>query len=766
MDELSGTLAATLTSVQDAAGACLDAIPASAATENEDPQRLAAARMTLASLDELQRTASRILDAFGEEITERGEVVWLDRPFTEDARRPPTLRVAPLEVGPVLRNRLFGERTVALTSATLALGGSFAPLAIQWGLQPAVLGRRRGTRDLDGLDVGSPFDHPRSGILYVARHLPPPGRDQLPEAYLTELEELIDAAGGRTLGLFSSMRAANQAAGALRERISQPLLCQGDDVTAQLVKQFAEDEPTCLFGTLSLWQGVDVPGNSLRLVVIDRIPFPRPDDPLASARQRAVAARGGNGFMTVAASHAALLLAQGAGRLLRTMTDRGVVAVLDPRLVTARYGDFLRASLPPFWTTTDPALVRAALRRLAAASPAASSADAAAQALNPVAYSPYGLVTGSALIRMKPGMLGNISGTTTRLSVLQRTGLPSRSGRSGMRRQPRSGKRHVLRWVAVAAVVIVAAGTLAAYLKYRAVYDSITRVTVPGTALGHRPPVYSTTSENILVYGDDSREGLTPHQQFVLHTGHDQTNNTDTIMLVHISPGHHGVTVMSIPRDTMVPLYECDSGPGYTGQQANPAGAVQINSLLQIGGPACLWKTVEQMTGVRIDHFIGIGMLGFVKVVNDLGGVNVCVPFNVNDPVSGLNLKSGEQHINGIQALAFWRTREDIGNGSDLQRIQRDQFMSAQVVKGVLGSGLLSNPIRLLRVVSDAAASMTTDAGMTVSDLVQIGESFRNLSGQNVQFITMPNEPWPATPTGSSSCSRRPARCSRPSPGT
>jgi ATP-dependent DNA helicase DinG len=383
LDELPGTLAATLTSVQDAAGACLEAIQASAVTENEDPQKMVAARVTLASLDELQRTASRILDAFGEQITERGEVVWLDRPFAEDARRPPTLRVAPLEVGRVLRNRLFAQRTVALTSATLALGGSFAPLAIQWGLPPqGGWPSSEGEEPMTwkGLDVGSPFDHPRSGILYVARHLPPPGRDQLPEAYLTELEELIGAVGGRTLGLFSSMRAAKEAAGALRERISQPLLCQGDDLTAQLVRQFAEDEPTCLFGTLSLWQGVDVPGNSLQLVVIDRIPFPRPDDPLASARQRAVAARGGNGFMTVAASHAALLLAQGAGRLLRTMNDRGVVAVLDPRLVTARYGDFLRASLPPFWTTTDPALVRAALRRLAAASPAASSAGAAAPA--------------------------------------------------------------------------------------------------------------------------------------------------------------------------------------------------------------------------------------------------------------------------------------------------------------------------------------------------------------------------------------------------
>jgi ATP-dependent DNA helicase DinG len=363
MDTLPDTLAATLKSVQDAAQACTGAITASAPALEEDPPRLSAARIALSSLDELQRTAGRVLGSFTEEPAARPEVVWLDRPFTEDARRPPTLRVAPLEVGPVLRERLFGERTVTLTSATLAVGGSFNPLASQWGLNLPGDDQLSWT----GLDVGSPFDHPRSGILYVARHLPPPGRDALPEAYLTELQELIEAAGGRTLGLFSSMRAAVQAAGALRERVKQPLLCQGDDVTAQLVRQFAEDEPTCLFGTLSLWQGVDVPGPSLRLVVIDRIPFPRPDDPLASARQRAVAARGGNGFMTVAAAQAALLLAQGTGRLLRTMTDRGVVAVLDPRLVTARYGDFLRASLPPFWTTTDPALVRAALGRLSAA---------------------------------------------------------------------------------------------------------------------------------------------------------------------------------------------------------------------------------------------------------------------------------------------------------------------------------------------------------------------------------------------------------------
>ena len=133
---------------------------------------------------------------------------------------------------------------------------------------------------------------------------------------------------------------------------------------ADLTRRFAADPRTCLFGTVSLWQGVDIPGDTCRLVVIDRVPFPRPDDPLMAARSKAVEDAGGNGFMTVSAGHAALLLAQGAGRLIRRADDRGVVAVLDPRLVTARYGNFLRASMPPFWTTTDREMAVGALRRL------------------------------------------------------------------------------------------------------------------------------------------------------------------------------------------------------------------------------------------------------------------------------------------------------------------------------------------------------------------------------------------------------------------
>ncbi|WP_081900222.1 ATP-dependent DNA helicase [Allokutzneria albata] len=372
LESLPKPLAGALAAVRDAAHACISAL---GPERKEDLDGTAKRKIALASLDEVHDTAYRLLGAFEAPEAERRDVVWLSSDW--ERVRPPSLHVAPLSVGGLLREKLFGPRSVVLTSATLALGGSFDTLGRQWGLPPSSTATRAEGAATEkevpsdasvprwtGIDVGSPFEHQRSGILYIARHLPQPGRDGLPEEYLTELAELVQAAGGRTLGLFSSMRAAKQASEELRKRIEQPILCQGDDATGQLVKKFAEDVETCLFGTLSLWQGVDVPGPSLQLVVMDRIPFPRPDDPLASARQKAVSARGGNGFMTVAGTHAALLLAQGAGRLLRSNDDKGVIAVLDPRLMTARYGSFLRASLPPFWTTTDPAVVRSALERI------------------------------------------------------------------------------------------------------------------------------------------------------------------------------------------------------------------------------------------------------------------------------------------------------------------------------------------------------------------------------------------------------------------
>ncbi|GAB3672635.1 ATP-dependent DNA helicase [Saccharopolyspora tripterygii] len=368
LEKLPEALAGAVTVVRDAAWACISAL---GPERKEDVEGSTARKLAHALTEDVHDTAVRLLEAFDD--AKQHDVVWV----ASDPNRPKAVRVAPIGVGGLLRDRLFGQRTTVLTSATLSLGGSFDTLARQWGLPPqqqvepaAGMATAKeapsdgGTLKWSGLDVGSPFEHQRSGILYVARHLPPPGRDGLQPQVLDEITELVQAAGGRTLGLFSSRRAADQAAEELRKRLSTPVLCQGDDTTALLVNRFAEDPETSLFGTLSLWQGVDVPGDSLQLVIMDRIPFPRPDDPLASARQQRISEHGGNGFLTVAGTHAALLLAQGAGRLLRSQNDRGVIAVLDPRLATARYGGFLRASLPPFWTTHDPDVVRGALKRL------------------------------------------------------------------------------------------------------------------------------------------------------------------------------------------------------------------------------------------------------------------------------------------------------------------------------------------------------------------------------------------------------------------
>ena len=373
IDVLDEELANYLTVLRDSAHAARSAVD----TSRNDPKTATARSEAATALSDVADTAARILDSFVPAIPDRTDVVWLEQ--YEDGRSGgrTILRVAPLSVSGLLRTRLFGHATAVLTSATLTIGGSFDAMAAAWGLSggaDASDGQAPKAPRWRGLDVGSPFDHAKAGILYVAAHLPPPGRDGTGSAeQLDEITALIEAADGRTLGLFSSMRAAKAAAEVMRERLDTPVLCQGDDTTSALVAQFAEDEQTSLFGTLSLWQGVDVPGPSLSLVLIDRIPFPRPDDPLLTARQRRIAARGGNGFMAVAASHAALLLAQGAGRLLRRVEDRGVVAVLDSRMATARYSGYLRASLPPFWATTDSTRVLAALRRLRGAEDTAAA---------------------------------------------------------------------------------------------------------------------------------------------------------------------------------------------------------------------------------------------------------------------------------------------------------------------------------------------------------------------------------------------------------
>ncbi|GGJ91067.1 ATP-dependent DNA helicase DinG [Pilimelia anulata] len=402
---LPPALAAACTLLDSAARGALDGLGEIKA-DDADAVRKKAAR---ALLDELSDTAQRLLAADPHDVTwvERGE-------FGGGSRR--ALVVAPLSVAATLGGHLYADRTVVATSATLTLGGRFDTVARSLGLPPTPVAepvvadvpaprsaaaggappggaggvpagegaaagapRRGGTRAAGsapdggagaprwrGLDVGSPFDYPKQGILYVAAHLPRPAASGLPDAGADELVDLVGALDGRTLGLFSSRRAAQQAAEVVRARTDLPVLLQGEEALPLLVKRFRAEPRTCLFGVMSLWQGVDVPGDACQLVVIDRLPFPRPDEPLAAARSAAVDASGGSGFASVSVPIAAIRLAQGAGRLIRSAGDRGVVAVLDSRLETARgYGAFLRRSLPPFWYTTRPDVARAALTRLA-----------------------------------------------------------------------------------------------------------------------------------------------------------------------------------------------------------------------------------------------------------------------------------------------------------------------------------------------------------------------------------------------------------------
>ncbi|MFI2661609.1 ATP-dependent DNA helicase [Micromonospora carbonacea] len=387
---LPGPLREACTLLDAATRAALDAI-GEVKSDDPDPVRKQQAK---AVLDELSATAQRLLEE------SEHDVAWVEKPDNGSRR---ALVVAPLSVAGTLAAHLYDERTVVATSATLALGGRFDTVARALGLEapppappsPAAaalaaatargdapagatpVAAAPGSRPTTGtvpategpgwrsLDVGSPFDYARQGILYVAAHLPRPAASGLPDAAGEELLALVGALGGRTLGLFSSRRAAQQAAELLRAKTDLPVLLQGEEALPLLVRRFRQEQSSCLFGVMSLWQGVDVPGDSCQLVVIDRLPFPRPDEPLAAARAAAVDAGGGSGFSAVSVPIAAVRLAQGVGRLIRATGDRGVVAVLDSRLETARgYGPFLRRSLPPFWYTTRPEVARGALERL------------------------------------------------------------------------------------------------------------------------------------------------------------------------------------------------------------------------------------------------------------------------------------------------------------------------------------------------------------------------------------------------------------------
>ena len=283
------------------------------------------------------------------------------------------LRAAPLTVGRMFRDRV-GSRALVATSATACVAGDFTPLADAMGLvNPPAQGADGEPlpRTWAGVDVGSPFDYEKQAILYIPDDIPEPvGKDRAEHtaAVLDELTELVGAAGGRTLALFTTTAAARNAADHLRQKTKHVILEHGELPPAVLAQEFAEDETSVLCATMGMWAGLNVVGPACTLVVIDKIPFAPMDDPLSAARRANVDAAGGNGFKEIFVNQAALMLTQGAGRLIRHREDRGVVAILDPRIHTRGYGRLIVSTLPPMWRTTDRDLVLAALRRLAQSS--------------------------------------------------------------------------------------------------------------------------------------------------------------------------------------------------------------------------------------------------------------------------------------------------------------------------------------------------------------------------------------------------------------
>ncbi len=311
---------------------------------------------------------------------------------------------------------------------------------------------------------------------------------------------------------------------------------------------------------------------------------------------------------------------------------------------------------------------------------------------------------------------------------------PGGPGGPGDDPQPRkSRRRKIVRWTSIVTTLVLVAASLAAYIAYRNVVDGIRQVDV-SHLLGKRPPEYSTAAMNILVIGSDSRAGT--NGQF----GSAQAiagARSDTMMLLHILPQHQGAVVISFPRDSLVPVIGCQAdGQGDPGQKAQP-GTEMLNATFAAGGAACLWKTLEATTGIFIDHFIEINFGGFQSVVNDLGGVNVCLPEAVKDPASGLNLTAGIHHVTGAQALAFVRERH-IGEGSDLQRIQRQQFFMAALLQQIDTQKTMSDVPQLYAIARDVAKTLTTDSGLSVSTMLNVAQSMKGLTSKGVQFTQIP----------------------------
>lgn len=296
-------------------------------------------------------------------------------------------------------------------------------------------------------------------------------------------------------------------------------------------------------------------------------------------------------------------------------------------------------------------------------------------------------------------------------------------------------------WTAIGVTVMLVGGTLYGYVKYRDVLDGINQVKLAG--LGKRPPQYKNAL-NVLLIGSDNRSGKNGKIG-----GYTPGQRSDTVMVVHISPGRSRLSVMSFPRDSVVPILACPREPGFPGQTAQPGVMEQLNSTFAFGGANCLLHTVEQTTQIRINDFVQLNFTGFISVINAVGGVKVCVPYAIHKTYyDHLKLAAGPHTIKGYQALEYWRLREGFGLGSDLQRIQRDQLLMVSLVQKILKTHVLNSLSKTYGIIKAivAAHALTTDTGLTPTTILHIATSMSGISRKSIQFIEVPTITYAANP--------------------
>ncbi|MFA1537720.1 LCP family protein [Actinomadura monticuli] len=290
----------------------------------------------------------------------------------------------------------------------------------------------------------------------------------------------------------------------------------------------------------------------------------------------------------------------------------------------------------------------------------------------------------------------------------------------------------VLGGLSVVLSVALVAGSLTAYGFWRRLDGQIDREHVEGRLGENRPPKLNS-SLNILLMGSDSRAGENARY------GEEAGQRSDTTILLHISPGGESAIGISFPRDSMVQMPPCKRKNGTT----VPAQFGMINAAFSNGGPACTWRTIESLTKIHIDHYVEVDFAGFKRVVDALGGVEICVPRRIDDPKAELHLRAGRQVVHGDQALGYVRTRYVLGDGSDLDRIKRQQAFMASVVKKATDKGMLTDPGRTYDFLSAATKSIKADDRLTLSVMQKLAGSLRGMSAGKVRFVTVPVQAYP-----------------------